>query len=205
MVEVDHHVAQHHDVGRRHVRPRPDEVHHPEADHPPQVVAHDPVGAVAGEVADEEVGGQAAVHLELGVAALPASCHRVLGEVAREDRHVPARELGEGVDQQHGEAVGLLAGRAGCRPDREAALGGAAGDQPGDDGRGERVEGVAVTEPGRLVRGHRLDDVVVHPAVRLVADPRDHVGDRGEPGALGDGSETAVDQVVLARFEHERR
>ena len=54
-------------------------VHDPELDHPPQCVVGVPVGSPPFEVLEEQWSGQAAVHLELGVAPFPGSFDEAKG------------------------------------------------------------------------------------------------------------------------------
>src|SRR5262249_26840259 len=111
------------------------------------------------------------------------------GEIARDDLDAPARELGKGLAEQHGDAVRLLPAGARRTPHREPALAAAPGEEFGQDRPAQRLEGVNVTEERGLVGGHGLDHLAVQAAETLATQAGHELAERAHPFALGEREE----------------
>ncbi len=105
--------------------------------------------------------------------------------------------------QDHGERIGLLAGRRGRAPDAEAPLPGARRHQRRNDRVAEMIERDLVAEEERLVGRHRLDHVDDQrarwrPLSFCTSSPSD-----ARPALRASGSQPAFDQILLVGRQHE--
>src|SRR6266540_2634155 len=204
-VEVDEHVAQQHQVHPRQRRPGRVQVERAELHRPAQAGHHPPVHALLGEVLDEHGGRQPAVDLELAVAALPGAGEHRGRQVGRQDADLPPGQLAEVLGQEHRQAVGLLAARAGGRPDVQATLAPAPLDQAGQDLLAQRLPERRVAEEQRLVGGDRLDHLGVQRAVAEAAELGDQVGHGAHALLAHQPGQPRLDQVLLAGLQHDGR
>jgi hypothetical protein len=88
---------------------------------------------------------------------------------------------------------------------RRCRVRGAVGQQFGKHHAGHRGERLAVAEERGLVGGQRVDDAAVHVGFGPLLRPRHELGDGGRPGLPRQRHEPRLDEVILARFEHDRR
>ena len=89
--------------------------------HPANLGLDRPILADVVEVAHDETGGQAAIDLDAVVAAGLGALDDLGADVGALDADIPAGERGKVLVQEHGQAVGLLAGGAGRAPEAQAA------------------------------------------------------------------------------------
>src|SRR5262245_30643271 len=174
--EVDQHVAEHHHVEHAQVAERVQQVHALEAHQLPGLVLQHRNASVAVEVLLAQPQRQAAAHRDGVVAAGLGDRERVSADVGREDLELLGAEAAQlaralHLAQQDRDRVGLLAGRARRRPDRDLAAAVLAGalDRLGHDHLAHRLPERHVAEPRRLVRGHVVDDAVAQGRARAAS------------------------------------
>src|SRR3954468_22865616 len=202
-VEVDEDVAQVDHVERAHPRQRRGQVALAGGHHPAQRRGDLPLGAGAGEVPDEHGGRQPAVDLELAETPGLRPLDHLPRQVGRGDGD-PAAGVGQRVLEQHGDRVRLLPAGAGGRPDLQALVRPALDEQGRQNRGGERGELVAVAEPRGLVRRQRLDDLPRAVGAGPGAHRLDVLRDVGDAHLPGDGQQPRLDEVLLARLQHDR-
>src|SRR3954467_9543531 len=112
--------------------------------------------------------------------------------------------MGQRVLEQHRDRVRLLAAGAGGRPDLQALVRATRRQQRRHDGRGQRGERITVTEPGGLIGGERLDDAAGAVGGGAGADVLDELRDVAQALLPGDRQQSRLDEVLLARLEHDR-
>ncbi len=196
-VDVGQHVPHQNEIHRWYAAPRFDQVQLAILDHPPDRILELPLH----EIGRREPAG----HLQLTVPSDPRACEDVAGQIAAQYAHVPRRERGEVLPDDHRDRVRLLAGRAGGAPDRELALCLPPGDHLGEQLCPERFERVHVAEERGLVRGHRGDDLAVQPVRRPGTELGDQELERAEALLACHHRQPRLDQVLLARLEQNRR
>ena len=74
------------------------------------------------------------------------------------DSNVPGRQLGKMLEDEHGQAISLLAGGAGCAPEAQAACHAALFNQFGQQLGPQQVEGAAIAKEAGFVNRHCLGD-----------------------------------------------
>src|SRR5215210_493906 len=164
-----------------------------------------PVGAGLGEVLEEKRDRQAALDLELAVESAPRPLEHLAGDVGRDDLDRPAEKARRRLAQDHGQRIGLLAGRGGGAPDAQPARRRLRREAARQEHVAEEVEGHAVAKEEGLVRRHRLDDGARERRVRQWPQPRDEVGQRRKTMLLAHRREAALDEVALLGRERETR
>ena len=115
-IKVDHHVADKDQVQWWEDGPGLDQIHGPEFDQLFYFVLHAPFLALLGEVFDQVIGRQPAVDFKLGVSPLARRLQDGGRQIGGQNRNGPTRQLRKMFEQQHGQAIRLLARGTSRRP-----------------------------------------------------------------------------------------
>ncbi len=92
------------------------------------------------------------------IVAFAAQREDIRINVGGQDFRVPARKVGHGFRQCHGDGVGLLPRRAARRPQAQLAAGSLPFDHAWENNRCKMFKMMALAEKFRLVGGERIDE-----------------------------------------------
>ena len=149
------------------------------------------------------------ISIWIGSPRCTSNCPRLLEHLVREiggdALDAPANELRPYLLEDHGERIGLLAGRGGGAPDADAALGGERLAERRHHELAELVERNLVSIEERFVGRHRLDDLDDDRLIARRLEPGDEVGEVRGTVLARERQEPALDQVLLVGGEHEAR
>jgi hypothetical protein len=140
-----------HDVLAAERRPAIQKVQLLEGHHLSDLRSQLPVQAALLEVLDQHPRGEAAIDLELTERAAARSAEHGAVDVRRDNPHVPARELGKVLSDEHRDAERLLARRRGGAPDPQGAGRGPRRDELREHSVLECLERMYVAEERGLV------------------------------------------------------
>ena len=158
LVEIDQHVAAEDHVEQAELGKVAEQVELAVFDHGAQLRRDLPQLADLGEMADQKLNRQPALHLELAVDPKPCLLQHLAGEIGRQNVDAPAGDLALHGFEAHGERIRLLPGGRGGAPDADRARRATRRDQRRHDDVAEMLERHLVAEEERLVGHHRFDD-----------------------------------------------
>ena len=161
--------------------------------------------AVLGEILDQHLDRQAALHFELAVDALPRLLQHLVGKVGGDHIDAPSGDVALHLFQQHRQRVRLLAGRGGRAPDPNGARASPRRGQRRQHRGAEILERQLVAKEERFVGHHGFDDGR-HQRLGVAALERSHqTAEAAEAGLAGDRQQAALDQILLVGGEDEAR
>ena len=161
-----------------------------------------PVLADMVEITDHEAGGQAAIDLDAVIEAGLGALDDLGADVGALDANVPAGEQGEMLAEEHGQAIGLLAGGAGGAPEAQGAAVAAGFDEFGQQLGAQQLEGAGVAEEAGFVDGHGLGDGALEGRVLAGAQVADEFIQAGHALVAQQLGEAGFEEVVARGIEH---
>ena len=104
--------------------------------------------------------------------------------------------------EEHGHAVGLLAGGAGRAPDAQAAQVAAGFDQLGQQFSAQQFEGAAIAEEAGLVDGHGFGDGAFEDRILFDFEAVDELFQLGHALVAQDFCQAGVEEVIARGVKH---